>query len=561
MSTLSAIPASLPVSRRLLDFAERPALQVGGIGLVSLLIQRHLGPVSDVAWLITLAERVLDGQTPYVDFIEVNPPASILIYVPAVALARLIGMAPEAVTAMFGVAAGFACLALCAALLAPTRLGVAIGRGGLIFAALLLLALPLGVFDQRDHIALLAGLPFLALMAARIEGGRPARSLAALAGLGAGAMLAIRPHYALALAPVVLFFAARRGSRALGALWPELAAMALLVSAYGALVVFAYPAFLTSAMPLSLEVYVPVRYSLEVLLFSRGAAPTLVAFGCLALWPEKRWTDPLVAVPALAAAGAMAAYLVQMKGFVYHIYPPFVLVALAFGFAVAPALRQSRRAFVWLAAFAALEIAIACASPTSLVAYVSLFGAPLFAAVYIWVSRKEARSDVSRLAIAAVFVLQIAVMAAWFLDETPQYPGLETALARLGPHPTVMSASNNLSHGLPQTRKVGGRWVQRTYGTWISRHVDLQESAHPNDTALRDRLEPWRGFDHAMFVEDVRRFAPDVVLIAPNSNFLADPQIAEVLKPYHPFATDLALPPETALLAREQPAANGEAAQ
>ena len=40
----------------------------------------------DVGWLLTLGERMLDGQRPYIDFFEANPPMSILLYLPAVAL-------------------------------------------------------------------------------------------------------------------------------------------------------------------------------------------------------------------------------------------------------------------------------------------------------------------------------------------------------------------------------------------------------------------------------------------------------------------------------------------
>src|SRR5689334_22411009 len=49
----------------------------------------------DVSWLLTLGERVLSGARPYIDFTEPNPPASILIYLPAILIGRLFGFAPE----------------------------------------------------------------------------------------------------------------------------------------------------------------------------------------------------------------------------------------------------------------------------------------------------------------------------------------------------------------------------------------------------------------------------------------------------------------------------------
>src|SRR5271157_3589705 len=63
------------------------------------IVARHVAAVDpDVSWLLTVAERLLDGQRLYVDVIESNPPASVFLYVPPVAIARLLGLRPEAVT-------------------------------------------------------------------------------------------------------------------------------------------------------------------------------------------------------------------------------------------------------------------------------------------------------------------------------------------------------------------------------------------------------------------------------------------------------------------------------
>src|SRR6476646_9822597 len=69
-----------------------------GLALLAALLQSTLIPLDgDISWLITVSERVLDGQRLYVDVIEVNPPASVWLYLPWVALARLLGARPEAV--------------------------------------------------------------------------------------------------------------------------------------------------------------------------------------------------------------------------------------------------------------------------------------------------------------------------------------------------------------------------------------------------------------------------------------------------------------------------------
>jgi hypothetical protein len=60
--------------------------------VIAILCRLHSLENADVSWLLTAAERLLDGRR---DFIEYNPPGAVLTYVPAVWLARLFGVAPE----------------------------------------------------------------------------------------------------------------------------------------------------------------------------------------------------------------------------------------------------------------------------------------------------------------------------------------------------------------------------------------------------------------------------------------------------------------------------------
>src|SRR5471030_1819287 len=61
---------------------------------------------ADVSWLLTLGEQVLAGARAYVDFSEPNPPASILIYMPAILLGQLAGAPAEAMVAVLVFAGG-----------------------------------------------------------------------------------------------------------------------------------------------------------------------------------------------------------------------------------------------------------------------------------------------------------------------------------------------------------------------------------------------------------------------------------------------------------------------
>lgn len=52
-------------------------------------------PNDDARWCLTLAGKVLDGQSLYVDVIEVNPPATMFLYLVPAWLERVSGFSGE----------------------------------------------------------------------------------------------------------------------------------------------------------------------------------------------------------------------------------------------------------------------------------------------------------------------------------------------------------------------------------------------------------------------------------------------------------------------------------
>ena len=153
--------------------------------------------MADVAWLIDCDERWLAGAVPYRDFLEINPPASLLLYLPAVAFARTLGLA-------FGSRRVGASASLSQARRSAVsardsaRVARASGRASSLTAIVALVVLPGESFCERDHLAAVFGVPFLAAtLGARRARRRRRVALALLAGVGAGLMAAIKPPYAL----------------------------------------------------------------------------------------------------------------------------------------------------------------------------------------------------------------------------------------------------------------------------------------------------------------------------------------------------------------------------
>jgi hypothetical protein len=524
----------------------RPPVAIGlslAIGLVAIALQVRYGLLGDVSWLITADEKWLDGQIPYRDFIEINPPASLLLYWPAVALARLVGVWPEFAVAAFGFLSIAGSLALSAAILRRAGLIGRVGPLGLGIALVALAILPGQSFDERDQLAAVYGMPFLAIAAARAARARVDWRMALLAGVGAGVMAAIKPPYALVAIALTPYLARRIGvAGLLHAV--EFYAAAAVGLAYAALVALAFPHYVADILPLGLAVYAPLRESLPALLSEPGVLVTLVLGAALVQIAGRDIGEPLVAAPALGALGALAAYLVQGKGWLYQAYPALALMTVAAGLALDLRPQSPRRmatgaltglaaaiALVWLDRWP-LPIAFAAAAAAS----------ALLAAIERFERAGRARNRKSPLAEMGV-AAAIGVACGLFAIDGVRTPVLARALASLGPHPTVLTISESLAFGHPMVRRVGGVWVQRVPSLWITSAVRRLIDEHPGDEALAARLRPYIDSDRDRLVEDIRRNRPDAILVGRlDTRFhqwaWSDPAITAARADYQLFAAE-----------------------
>ncbi len=309
-------------------------------GLASVPLARQVEHTdADVSWLLVAAGRMIDGAVPYRDIIEPNPPASILLYIPAVLLARCTGLSPAVACDIVVAALLLGSFALAAHIL---------GRAGLIgraerarawcLAVPILLLLPLGSFGQREHMVFGALLPCIASLAARRRGFIPATVPLVAVALLAGAAVALKPIFALALAgPAILAMRGRpwRDILKLHELWIA----AAVVIAYGAAVALLLPDYASRMLPLLIEVYLPARTPFGILL----ALPTTALwFALLASYWQVDHEAPLGQGLALASIGFLACYFIQGKGFAYHGLPAVMAAGLAMTTALARRLGARR---------------------------------------------------------------------------------------------------------------------------------------------------------------------------------------------------------------------------
>ncbi len=498
------------------------------VGL-ALLVQLKFGMMADVAWLIDCDERWLAGAVPYRDFLEINPPASLLLYLPAVAVARTLGLPSEAFVTAFGFLAAGATIGLSALIL---RRGPPIAPSVGLAAIVALILLPGESFGERDHLAAVFGVPFLAATLRRGDGGRPGFALALLAGVGAGLMAAIKPPYALIGVMLALYLVARVGWRAVLRA-PEYYAAAAVGLGYLAAVHLLFPEYVAHALPLGVDVYLPLRESLATLLASPGALAILMIAATAVLAAGGDFPNGFV-VAALATIGAAVGYVVQGKGWVYQAVPAMMFATLAGGFAL-----ERRRAGVPLGAGA---LAAGLAAPL-----LHSLGIALAAGVAIGfvVEAALSRNAALNLPRVAPLALAAAIGAACGLCviERPLTPALERTLAGLGPRLTLGAISEDMGLPFPLARRIGATWAMRSNSLFVTSAVRRRLAERPGDEALRNRLQPYADAEIADLVEDIAVNRPDALLVGPLATRLhaavwADPRVEAAMTAYTRVAVE-----------------------
>lgn len=318
-----------------------------GVGLATLLLV-PLPIGHDVVWQFWIARQMNHGVPLYDGINEINPPLWFWMAMPLDRLATLLGVAgPGLVKPALAALAGLS-FALVARLLPD--LGSR-GRGGFVgigFVLGLVVALP--DFAQREHIAMLAALPYVLLAARRAEGAAVPVDLALAVGLAAAPGLALK-HYFVAVPLLLELWLVARLGRGWRPVRPETLVLAAGAVVYAAAILWFAPAFLHAQVPMVTTAYGGYEKPLIALL-TRQALLWIVALAAIAM---VRPRDALTTGLLIAAAGFALAYAAQQKGWRYHGLPVTFFLALA-GLAVAVRGReaQGRVVLAWAVVGAAL---------------------------------------------------------------------------------------------------------------------------------------------------------------------------------------------------------------
>lgn len=448
---------------RTLDWVPLIAIFAFGILLRNIVVAN-----TDVSWLITLCEKMLAGERPYVDFIETNPPAAFWLYMLPVVLARALSLRPEPVVDVFVFVAAGVSLWLSASILRKAAIfsREALFKLAMLFAAVLVV-LPAQTFGEREHIALIAFLPFLAVASARASGKAVAVPYVAIAGVACGVIAIIKPHFvpAMVLSAAVGALAAKNW-RIFFALENWIAGAML--AAYGLATYLYYPEFMDEILPLVAEIYVPIRASFWKFIIHFGTPIYAAIFVAIfALKGRAALRAPFLLLLA-ASLGFSFSYYSQLKGWAYHAYPMLAL------------------------ALAALAIAFVQRWP-------------------MMSSKEEAAERIKRLGSALAVAALTGATFLW-MNFSLDMRALRDPIARSVINPKVLAITSDIAVGHPLTRALNGTWVGRVCGQWVATGAKILK-LDTSDPGLRRRYDELEASDRKMLIEDIRRAKPDIILV------------------------------------------------
>ena len=274
--------------------------------------------VGDVAWQIWVARQLAHGVTLYTDIIEVNPPLWFWAAIPVVDLAQLLGVSSYHILIPSVLALDSIALLLVRRLCRDLQSGVLIVLG---FPVITLFAF-LDVFGQREHLTLIAIVPYLILVARRAEELAASRAIAILCGILAAFGIALKPHFLVVpiALEILLLTRIRRVT-----VRPEIVIQGILLIGYALSVPFFARAYF-STLPMLL-IYQGVRSPLSYQL----SQPVIsMAFLLLLSLPIYGWPRSSVARAAsIAGLAFLAVYFFQGKGWRYHGVPTMGCFMLA----------------------------------------------------------------------------------------------------------------------------------------------------------------------------------------------------------------------------------------
>lgn len=471
-----------------------PLAGVAVLPLIAVGLRFYYPMNADTSWLLTVGEKFLAGEKLYVDVIEVNPPASVYLYLPAIVLARLLPLSAEFFVNLLVLASIAGSLLLSARILSASPAGrMALNWPVLLAAVFVLGVMPGETFTEREHIATIAALPWLSALLVRMDGNKPVMFHALVAGICGGLLFCIKPVFAVPIAmAVAASLYVRRDWRIVTDI-ENLAAGTISV-VYVASVYIFQPEFFSQIMPLLQATYLAYKNYGRVLgdpLFPYWAVLILAAFW----FRGRRILREPAGLLLIASAGFTAMCIWQGKFWDYHYYP-LMATGILGGICVAHSMHADRQ------------------------------------------KHADEKPPIVRTEVL-IFALVLACIArAWqAFGPHEDMNKLADAINRIANKPSIAVLSDDIAIGHPLTRQIGARWVGSFCAQWVPAYEIMLGRNGKIDDSNRTTIAGYVRLSNSTLARDIASKKPDIILAA-HGKFdwlawaLADKAIAAQLRSY-----------------------------
>lgn len=444
-------------------------LSITAILIASCIININLSDSTNVSALIQEGARMLSGEILYTEIPEINPPASVLLYAPAVWLENNHGLKAE--LAMLGLMIFLIILSIeiSAKVLYENEL-IKSQERWIIFSYLVTCLIAWDSFAEREHIALMLILPILSIVACRLKGNKISTLGTIPFGLMAGVAVCIKPHFAAAILIPQAYVALRNKSFS-PILCSENLTLTLVLLIYSLVFITFFGQYFITILPQALEVYIPARTPIQYLILA--ISPLLLTFGFIIIltWKLRPQGISIInTVFLLSSLGFLISHLVQGKVWSYHYYPMAALLLLV--------------AFDTVATKA----------------MVSNQDAPDF----------KRQIGACFLLLASLFFIEILLF-----KPTPQDSlELVEVIKKNYSSPRIIAISGDLGIINPLIRRVNGRFASDSGCCLISENVHYILKSSPNMAPEKKYLlERWELREREALIRDFVKWNPDILLV------------------------------------------------
>jgi hypothetical protein len=424
---------------------------------------------ADVSWLITMCERMLDGERAYVDILETTPPVPVLLYMPGVIFSRLTGITPEAATFAFTYAAAFISLAISASILPEY-----VTDGGrstwlvLLPAAVMFFILPRDVFAQREYFAAAFFLPIVSVLIRHSSSGLwPPLWTRTVSAVLFGITIAIKPPIFIFPGILLAGYDWLR-TRRLSFLFPSgLLAAGVIGFALTAASLVAFPDYLGDVYAIMRDVYVPAHSDLLSCLYDKSCLGVLSCLALVLILCLGQNPPPTAVLTSIVAIGFFSVYLIQEKYFSYHVFPAAVYAAIS----------------AWILVWGRIRLAV---------------GGPFIPLV-------AATGVYSLVIVGLCFLFMIG-----FDDGRPVMTDLSWAASLHHPRTLAISPFNNTA--FPLARRIGAVWVDRTHSQWVARYTRFALRSKGLTESERLKFSRYHAEDLEWILREIKEEAPEIII-------------------------------------------------